>query len=348
MSQSIVLKSFAELAEALDLEEVPEETPPPEACVPEPPAEAPDPQLNLQDLLLELQAAGATLAAISRRDQEARTVALRDLERYDGIVSRQREAEQAHEQARQVREDAERLAEQAYAEEARTEADRVARIAGQAEQAAERAVAEWQREAQALIARLDLERLLAERRRQEEAEKAKAAEAERARRLAGALARARTALEAGRNEEAKGLLGTLAKDYPDNPEIASLKTIIAQRELAVKVDVVEAALWEARREYRRDPAAAVAGLEALDVDGLPEPLARQVFGEWARACARLCREQGIAEPLRYAPDPGCGAVIAREVPDGSYVVVSSLGMGRDWQKGCSVSERQVRRARPLR
>jgi hypothetical protein len=55
----------------------------------------------------------------------------------------------------------------------------------------------------------------------------------------------------------------------------------------------------------------VARLEAIDVDGLPEDVARQVFGEWARTCARLCRERGIAEPLRYAPDPGRGAVIAR-------------------------------------
>lgn len=89
-------------------------------------------------------------------------------------------------------------------------------------------------------------------------------------------------------------------------------------------------------------------LAALDVDGLPDPLSRQVFGEWARACARLCRERGLVEPLRYAPDPGRGAVIARESPDGSYVVVSALGMGPGWQVGSVVAERQVRRARPLR
>ena len=60
------------------------------------------------------------------------------------------------------------------------------------------------------------------------------------------------------------------------------------------MDAAEEALWAARREYRRDPEAAVARLETLDVDGLPEDVARQVFGEWARTCARLCRERGIA------------------------------------------------------
>ncbi len=348
MSQSIVLKSFAELAEALDLEELPEETTVDEVIDSHTRPEVADRAPDLHELLMELQMASATLAAVARRDQEARTVAMHDLERYDEMVARQRDTEQAHERACQVREEAQGLAESAFAEQARTEARRVLAVATRAEQAAGQAVAEWRRQAEALAAQLDLERLLAERGRQEETDKAKAAEAERARRLAGALARARTTLEAGRFEEAKGLLGTLGNDYPDNPDISSLKTIIAQRELAVKVDALEEALWEARRAYRRDPEAAVTRLEELDVDGLPEPLVRHAFGEWARACARLCRDRGIAEPLRYAPDPGRGAILTREQTENCYVVMSSLGMGPDWRKGCPVSERQVRRARPLR
>lgn len=345
---SIVLKSFAELAEALDFDEPADERTVVEDTGAERVPDASPPARDPQELLTELQSASATLAAIARRDQEARTVALRDLERYDAVVARGHEAEQAHEQARQVREQAERLTEEGFAEEARTEARRVADIAVQAEQAAERAVAEWRCEAEALATQLDLERLLAERRRQEEAEKAKAAEAEKARRLAGALAQARSALDAGRIEEANRLLGNAANDHPDNPEVNSLKIIIAQRELTVKVDAAEEALWEARREYRRDASAAVARLETVDTDGLPEPLARQVFGAWARACSRLCRERGIVEPLRYAPDPGSGAVIARERPDGPYFVVSALGMGIGWHAGSPVGDRQVRRARPLR
>lgn len=348
MSRSIVVKSFAELAEVLDLAELPDG---PAAEVPEHPREpaAPvDTSIDLAGLLAELEAAGATLATVTRQDQEARALALRDLEQYDALVGQQREAQGAYERARQVRREAEALTESAFAEEARAAAARVAALAAQAEAAAARLVEERRQEAERLSAQLDLERLLAERRRQEEAEKAKAAEAERARRLSGALARARSALEAGRLQEAEELLGTVASEYPDNPEVASIRIMIAQRELVVKMDAAEEALWAARREYRRDPEAAVARLETVDVDGLPEDMTRQVFGEWARTCARLCRERGIAEPLRYAPDPGRGAVIARESPDSGYVVVSALGLGPGWKAGAAVGERQVRRARPLR
>jgi hypothetical protein len=348
MSQSIVLNTFAELADALDLDALRQDPIPDESVNPPLPEPAADPPSDLAALLEELQRAGATLTAIARRDQEAKTEALRDLERYDQLVTHQREAERARDHAQQVRHEAEALGEEAFADEARREASRIVSIAIQTEVAATDAANYWRREVQRLAAQLDLERLLAERARREDAEKAKAAEAERARRLAGALAGTRAALAAGRFEEAKDLLGTVASDYPDNSEITALKTIIAQRELSVKADAVEKTVWEARRVYRHDPTAAVTQLESLDIDGLPESLAREVFGEWARACSRLCRERGIAEPLRYAPDPGRGAVLARESPDGAYVVVSALGMGPDWQAGSAVSERQVRRARPLR
>jgi hypothetical protein len=348
MSQTTVLNSFAELADALDLDAL-RQDPIPEESVNQPlPKPLDDPPSDLGALLEQLQRAGATLTAIARRDQEAKTEALRDLERYDQLVAREREAERARDHAEQVRHEAETLGEAAFADEARKEAARIVSIAIRAEVAATDAANYWQGEVERIAAQLDLERLLAERGRREDAEKAKAAEAERARRLAGALAQARAALAAGRFEEAKGLLEPVASDYPDNSEIATLKTIIAQRELSVKTDAVEKMVWEARRVYRHDPTAAVTQLESLDIDGLPEPLARQVFGEWARACSRLCRERGIVEPLRYAPDPGRGAVLARESPDSVYVVVSALGMGPDWQAGSVVSERQVRRARPLR
>lgn len=348
MSRStIVLKSFAELANVLDLDARPEA--PAEVVAEEStPVALAEPAADLAGLLAELEAASATLASVARQDEETRALALRDLERYDALVAQQREAEQARERALQVRREAEALADDAFAEEARAAARRVAELAARAAAAAAALAEQRRQEAEQLAAQLDLERLLAERRRRAEAEKAKAAEAERARRLTGALARARTALEAGRLEEARAVLGPAANENPDNADVASLMQIIAQRELFVKAEAAEDALWAARREWRRDPAAAVARLEALDIDGLPEELGRQVFGAWAQACARLCRERGLAEPLRYAPDPGRGAVIARERPGEPYVVVSALGMGSGWRPGSAVGERQVARARPLR
>ncbi|MBI4496643.1 MAG: hypothetical protein HY689_01930 [Chloroflexi bacterium] len=348
MSQTTVLKSFAELAEALNLDDLPAGLDPEPMGSPDDAVPMEETTSSLAELLAELEAASATLSAVARRDQEARMLALRDLERYDRAVAQQQEAEQARERAQQVRCEAEGLMERAFAEDARASARRVAALAAQAEAAATRLAQERRQEVERLASQLDLEQILEERQRQEAEEKAKAAEAEKARRLFGALAQVKEALEAGRLAEAQGLLGPVASEYPDDPEVASLRNIIAQRELTVKVNVAEEALWAARREYRREPTAAIACLEAVEVRSLPEPLARQVFGEWARACARLCRERGISEPLRYAPDPGCGAVIGREQSDGAYVVVSALGMGPGWRAGTPVSERQVRRARPLR
>ncbi len=346
MSRSIVLKSFAELANVLDLDALPDSPAEvvTEETTPTPPVE---PAADLAGLLAELEAASATLATVARQDQETRTLALRDLAQYDALVAEQRQAEQAHERARQVRREADALAADAFAAEARAAAARVAELAGKAEAAAAALAVQRREEAERLAAQLDLERLLAERQRQEEAEKAKAAAAERAERLSGALARAKAALEAGRLEEAEAVLGPVATENPDHAEVASLLKIIAQRARIVKCAAAEDALWAARREWRRDPAAAAARLEGLDVGDLPDPLARQVFGTWAQACGRLCRERGLAEPLRYAPDPGRGAVVAREGPDAPYTVVSALGMGAGWQPGTVVGERQVRRARPL-
>lgn len=348
MTHAIVVKSFAELADVLSLDDLPQ--PPVEGNVDlpvaasRPAAEGPD----LTSLLAELNAASLTLATVIRQDQEARTLALRDLEQYDTLVTRRQEAERVVDQARKIRQDAEGLVDGAFAEEARSQAHRIVDVAARAEETASNLATVWQQEAERLAVQLDLERLLAQRHRQEEAEKARAAAALRAERLSGALARAFAALEAGRFAEARRLLDFVRSENPANPEITSLMEMIAQRERDVKGVVAEEALWVARRDVRRDPAGVVARLSQLDIDGLSDVLARQIFGEWARACSRVCRDQGIAEPLRYAPDPGRGAVLARESNGERYVVVSALGMGADWSVGSVVGDRTVRRARPLR
>jgi hypothetical protein len=357
MSQTTVVKSFADLPQLLSLDDLPpgpdeaSEEPASPPAIPDGSIEAvaeSEATIDLGDLLAELEAASVTLAAVARQDAETRSLALRDLERYDVLAATLYQAEQAHDRARELHGRAMSLADQAFASEARDAAVRVAAVAERSLTVAARLVTERRDELVRLTAQVDLERLLAERQRQQEAETARAAEAERARRLSGALAEASEALHAGRIEEAKALAGHVCSEEPDNVEAASLLTIIAQREVAVKTIAADEVLWAVRRELRRDPAEAVARLETLDVDGLPMMLAAQVFGEWARAGSRLCRERGTAQPLRYAPDPGRGAIIARDSSRGEYVVVSALGMGPSWKVGTVVSERQVRRARPLR
>jgi hypothetical protein len=327
-------------------EVLPAETAEPPAPPPTVPAAAGTP--DLARLLAELEAAGATLAAVARRDQDARAVALRDLERYDRQLAHQQEAEAVCARARHVRGAAEALAAGAYSDEARAAAAQVANVAAGATATAARVAEGHRREAERLAATLDLERLLAERRRQEEAQKAEAAAAERAGRLAGVRSAVSVALAAGRIEEAEALLGPVTNEYPDDADLASLVVMVAQRRQGVKAAAAEQAMQAAHREARRDPGAAVARLEALAVDGLPDALARRVFGAWAQACARLCRERGIVGALRYAPDPGRGAVLAPERPDGPYLVLSALGMGPAWVARATVDEHYVRQARPLR
>jgi hypothetical protein len=348
MSNQIVVNSFAELAEVLkvqDLAPAPTKEIKQEAVLP---PELGDQTGGLADLLARLERASATLAAVARRDAEDRDLAMSELDRYDALVAEQGSAESGCLRAREVRLEAESLAEMAFTDEAREAATRVACMAARAEAEAGRLAEQRRQEVEVLAQEIDLQRLLAERHRIEEVEKARAAEAERAWRLSGALAGARVALDAGRTEEARALLGTVATENPGNAEVASLFDIIARREAVVKVSEAEDALWATRRVYRHDPASAMAQFEALDLEGIPEPLRRQVFGEWARACAYLCRQRELLEPLRYSPDPGRGAVLAKETADGPYVVVSALGLGPRWRAGAEVNERQLRRARPLR
>ena len=134
---------------------------------------------------------------------------------------------------------------------------------------------------------------------------------------------------------------------PVDAQVASLLDRIAQAEIEVKAEQAEDALWDARRSYHKDPDAALTRLEALDVDGLSEELGGQVFGQWARTAARVCRERDIYEPLRYTPGLGRGAVLIRH-ESGAYQVVSALGMGSRWLPGTLVGERYGRWSRPLR
>lgn len=362
MAQAIVAHSFAELAEILgldgpladraeDSERVELGDTDEMAAAIDRPANAEEAVPDLAALVAELETASQTLADIARRDHEARAQALRDLDRYDELVARLEEARRGRVHSAKIRSEAEAIARSAFTDEARGAADRVIQLAARAEEATSRTVSELEAETASLGRRLDLERLLAERRREEEAEQRRAAELVRARRLSATLAAAREALETGQLEEAKTLLGPAENEHPDNAELASLKDMITRRALTVKVHAAEKALFGARRLYRQDPAAAVRVLSELDVTDLPAPLSAHVFGEWARAASRLCRERGFAEPLRYAPDPGRGAILAREAEGAPYVVVSALGLrGQDpsWEEGRAAAEWQVRRASPLR
>src|SRR5688500_9547375 len=119
MAQTTVVKSFADLPRLLSLDDLPpgpdkpRDAQAPEECIPdkviEPAAQSEAP-IDLADLLAELEAASATLAAVARQDEETRIVALRDLERYDAVAATLHQAEQVQARARELHDRAEHLA----------------------------------------------------------------------------------------------------------------------------------------------------------------------------------------------------------------------------------------------
>jgi hypothetical protein len=86
-------------------------------------------------------------------------------------------------------------------------------------------------------------------------------------------------------------------------------------------------------------------LAEVDTRGLPEDMARHVFGLWSNACWRAVQLRGWDDPRRESPGISRGAVWARR-PDGSYEVVSSLSFAK-YRAGSTVPADIARSAQPL-
>src|SRR5207237_1803046 len=102
------------------------------------PAETDQAPPDVDALLAELESAGATLTRIARQDEEARALARRDLEAHDALAEGGRQAERALTRAREVRERAEALARDAFADQARAPAAEVLARAAPADAGAAR------------------------------------------------------------------------------------------------------------------------------------------------------------------------------------------------------------------
>lgn len=344
MSKHVVLKSFAELALALRLEALPDEPMPGRPC------EMVErgngvPTVDIDHLMRDLEAACGDFQTAVREDEAARAEALQDLERYDALVAALRQAEAAWERAAHLQADAERLAHEAFTGAAREAAQRAVSTAEYAASVTAALIAERQAAIEQMASHLDLARLLAERQRQQEALRQQTEAAARDERTRDLVVAVQQAIAEGRLEAALALLAN-AKDF-ESPELTWLRDQVTERICIGRTWAAEQALRLARRTRRHDPAQAVHALETLKVDLLPEALARQVFGEWARACLNLCRERGIEAPLRYAPQLGRGAVLAWDEAQQTHVVVSALGLGPEWAAGQRVDDDVARHARSL-
>ena len=362
---SITLKSFAQLADVLDLDSLPPgpsdadtadiatidepSSAPRSGSVVETTANVPAPH-DLASLIAQLADVSSGLETMARHDARAREQATIELAQYETLAAERQEAERALGEARRVRSTAELLVTEAFTEQARADAAHHASVARAAELMCTQLLAERIRAADELASRPHLSRVLAERRQREreQAEAAQRAEAERAARLTDGIAAAKQAHREGRLDEARALLAPLARDFPTNQEIQSVLDAVRWHAQHLRVAPAEEALRDVvRRPYRDNPEAAVGRLAAVDMQGLPEDLARRVFGLWSNACFLLIRQAGMYEPRRYSPATSRGVVIARRTPDGPHEVVSSLGLS-GWQVGEEVkAQRIVDASRPL-
>jgi hypothetical protein len=363
---AVILKSFADLPQYLDLETLPPGPPEPDEVsgnvdlepaqrdgnpldsVTEPSPTAPP---DLASLVAQLAGVTSRLEAAASEDARARQQATVELAHYEALAAERREAERALAEARRVRMAAELLSRQAFTEHARAQAARDAGVARAAEVACAELMAERTRAADELANRPHLARVIADQRRreQEQADAARRADEERATRLADGIVAARSALADGRVNDARQLLAPLARDFPTNDQVQSVLDVVRWR----------ARSWSSVPHRRRcarsagvssatTPRVPSLGSPTSRSKDLPEDLARQVFGVWSNACFQLVQQRGWHEPLRYSVVTSRGAVLVRHTADSPHEVLSALGMGPDWYAGKVVTdERLLRAARPL-
>ncbi len=326
-TQGMVLNSLADLAAVRDRFVVDGRVPDELALVPVIDGRDPD---AIRSLVADAQAALAEFASVIEADRAHRSEAEVGLARWrrlrDELQRVGRIAVQTHEAAAR----ADELARNGFAagdrHQARSVAENMARLATRAEAHA----AVLRREADALAERDDIKRLLAEERNQKQ-------EME----MRETLTLAREHLDHARHEEARQLLTSLDKSINSQPDLIQTFETLQKRSAAVKVELAEQALRKGRRLHRREPVAALDLLEPLDLDGLPEQLARHLYGLWLTACRRV----GLLAAVHYRASHGRGAVLI-PTDDGRWEVVSAIGLHR-WERGRRFAPQALRGARPL-
>ena len=270
------------------------------------------------------------LQELLARDGERRLEAVQGLGRLRAV---QGEAARLRRVASELGEAAGRagvLAQSAFEPAARRRAASVAAEAGRLVNQAEAHAAVLEREAAALAEREDIARLLAEEQAHEEEV-----------RMRDELELAGDHLDGGRIGEARRLLSSMEEKISSVPNLELTFAKLRRREQDVKTSAASAALREARRLHRREPVRAIELLESAELDGLPDELARHLYGCWLTACRRL----DLLAAIHYRAGFGRGAVLI-PTADGGWEVVSALGLRR-WERGRRFAPQSLRGARPL-
>ena len=327
MTQEIVLTSLGELAGVRGLFAEAGPVPGTRALVPVIRRSGPE---EIEALTRAARRALDELQVLLARDGERRREAEQGLGRLRAL---QGEAARLRGVASELAEAAGRagaLARSAFEPAAGQRAEGVAGAAQRLVNQAEAHAAVLEREAATLAGREDIARLLAEEQAHEE-------EA----RMRNELELAGDHLDGGRIGEARRLLVSLEKTISSVPDLELTFATLRRREQDVKTRAAEAALREARRLYRREPARAIELLESAELDGLPDELARHLYGCWLTACRRL----ELLAAIHYRAGFGRGAVLI-PTADGGWEVVSALGLSR-WERGRRFAPQALRGARPL-
>jgi hypothetical protein len=354
---SITLKSFAELGSVLDLNDFPEGPEDPrdphaasnaatsavDASVAAP--DNPRPDIGLADVLAQLARMSDGLEAMTRDDARVRDEAALELARYEALAAETNDAERSLAEARRVRAAAESLAAEAFSDETRRASHQHAAHCRALELACLELLAARRRSTHELASSPSIARMLTERQRRadERAEADRVARQGRVARLADGLAAVDAALSANELDLANERIRALTSEFLDDADVRRRLDVVRWRQHNRLVAPAEDALRDlARRHYRDDSEAALKRLANIQTDGLPEDLARRVFGIWSNICWRVVQLRGWTDPRRDSRATSRGAIWAR-TPGGAYEVVSSLG-DPHWRAGDTVADGVADRA----
>lgn len=339
MTQRIVIKSLEGLGRFSDLFVPADEAQEVRALVPvvtEPTTEG-----DLETLAETASRAALELRQLAEADAAARQEAEEALARYRRLQSDAARLKRVAVEAKTLADRAANLAKQAFDPNCREKAGEIAAAVAAVAGTARHRLAALSAELAAFSVREDVARLLAEERERQKAAQREVEERRREAQLREGIERAEALARDQKFDEARRLLGSLAKEDPSRPELTSSIETIRRQRWAVKTGEVEQALREARRVYRREPREALTILGPLDLNDMPEPLVRQVYGCWLQACRRL----KLNGTVHYSPTFGKGAILV-PADDGRLEVAAAIGLRR-WKPGDRFSAAALKGARPL-
>jgi hypothetical protein len=313
----------------------------------------PDPS-SITDRLRNLVIAVGEVEELSR---QAREVAASDLALYNGIAASRLQFDEGLAEARRIRQEAQAVYDRAFGRQAKAVAEPAVAEAREVQQAFAELAEAWRQQADTfLVEHPDVESLIKEERQRDDLVRRREVARAKSERFQQLVSAVDGALRQGLLDDARDCLKMLGREFPDEADrVAPLHERLNHRVRASNDAAARRVMFQASElQGRGDFDAAVKLLEAVEVERLSREASEDVFGRWSAACSLLGQERRL-ELVRYPDAQGRGLMLYRDpsVPYG-MIVLSALGMGRDYFEGRVVSgtDRQgatiIRRAGPFR